>query len=75
MACGNFLAKLDHTKRFALSIPTFLIPPQSVLCQSDDAISLNLISDDGEVGVLMQISSEDDEGGLPEMGSGNLSKE
>ncbi|MBN2860511.1 MAG: chemotaxis protein CheX, partial [Sphaerochaetaceae bacterium] len=46
MACGNFLAKLDDTERFDLSIPVFLNPPRSVLRQGDDTISLNLISDD-----------------------------
>lgn len=55
MACGNFLAKMDDTGRFALSISAFLKPPESVLCRSDDTISLNLTSDDGEVGVIMQV--------------------
>ncbi len=59
MTCGNFLAKLGDTERFDLSIPSFMKPPQSVLCRSDDTIRLNLISDEGEVGVIMQISPKD----------------
>ena len=56
MICGNFLAKLGEGERFDLTIPVFTKPPEADPYQNGEVIRLDFISDDGEAGMVMQLS-------------------
>jgi len=55
MISGNFLGKLDSTKVFHLSIPTFN-PGCSEMSLEENVCRMDFDSNDGKVGVIVEVS-------------------
>jgi CheY-specific phosphatase CheX len=57
MVCGNFFGKLDSTKVFNLSVPTFTRRPES-LEMGETIHRIDFDSDDGKVGFIVEIAHQ-----------------
>jgi CheY-specific phosphatase CheX len=57
MVCGNLFGKLDSTKVFNLSVPTFTRQPES-LEMGETTHRIDFDSDDGKVGFIVALSHQ-----------------
>jgi CheY-specific phosphatase CheX len=57
MVCGNLFGKLDSTKVFNLSVPTYTRQPES-LEMRETTHRMNFDSDNGKVGVIVALSQQ-----------------
>ena len=55
MVCGNFLSRLDSTKVFNLSTPTFKEGQPECLESGEDICRMDFDSDNGKIGVIVKI--------------------
>ena len=55
MVCGNFLSRLDSTKVFNLSMPTFKEGQPECLESGEDICRMDFDSDNGMIGVIVKI--------------------
>ena len=56
MVCGNFLGRLDSTKVFNLSTPTFKEGQPECLESVEDICRMDFDSDNGKIGVIVKFS-------------------
>jgi CheY-specific phosphatase CheX len=56
MICGNFLGRLDQTRTFALSVPSFSQPPRKAVTDGD-ACRLYFDSDGESFGAILRLTN------------------